>query len=184
MKFIAPSGPPQNFNIVVNVTTLFVSWEPPLPEDRNGVIISYTLSCLADGDDEVEDLSLDLNPVLEIDLYNLAPQTDYYCGITASTSVGNGPASDSIPVTTSGIYAYLLHLLFCMCDIITVTDYFTESVDALTILRWIQVGTLLGVNQTLLPATDDGFVGPIDIGTGFPFGSSVQTQVFVSCGVY
>lgn len=42
------------------------------------------------------------------------------------------------------------------------------------------MGVIYGTNQVFLPATDDGFVGPIDIPLGFPFGSSVQTQVFVS----
>ena len=59
----------------------------------------------------------------------------------------------------------------------------TESEDAPPILRWIPMGTLLGGNQAFLPATDDGFVGPIVVSAGFPFGSSVQTQVFVSCTV-
>lgn len=42
------------------------------------------------------------------------------------------------------------------------------------------MGAIYGTNQVFLPPTDDGFVGPIDIVPGFPFGSSIQTQVFVS----
>lgn len=42
------------------------------------------------------------------------------------------------------------------------------------------MGVINGTNQVFLPPTDDGFVGPIDIPVGFPFGSSIQTQVFVS----
>lgn len=41
------------------------------------------------------------------------------------------------------------------------------------------MGVNYGSSQMFLPATDDGFEGPIDI-TDFPFGSSTQTQVFVS----
>lgn len=42
------------------------------------------------------------------------------------------------------------------------------------------MGAIYGTSQVFLPATDDGFVGPIDIAPGFPFGSSIQTQAFVS----
>lgn len=41
------------------------------------------------------------------------------------------------------------------------------------------MGVNYGSSQMFLPATDDGFEGPIEI-TDFPFGSSTQTQVFVS----
>lgn len=49
----------------------------------------------------------------------------------------------------------------------------------LIIFQWTLMGAIYGISQVFLPATDDGFVGPIDI-PGFPFGSSIQTQVFVS----
>ena len=50
----------------------------------------------------------------------------------------------------------------------------------LNILPWIPMGVSYGTDQQFLPTTDDGFEGPIEITTGFPFGSSVQEQVFVS----
>ena len=53
-------------------------------------------------------------------------------------------------------------------------------VTDLIYIPWVQMGILFNSNQVFLPATDDGFVGPIQIPPGFPFGSSVQTQVFVS----
>lgn len=42
------------------------------------------------------------------------------------------------------------------------------------------MGAIYGTTEEFLPPTDDGFEGPIEIPPGFPFGSSVQTQVFVS----
>ena len=93
----------------MNGTTLSASWEPPLPEDRNGVIISYTLSCVTGDTDE--DLSLDLNPVFAIILYDLSPQTQYNCQISAATSVGSGPATDSISATTSGTCTFFVALI-------------------------------------------------------------------------
>ena len=40
------------------------------------------------------------------------------------------------------------------------------------------MGAVFGVDQQFLPSSDDGLVGPID--TVFPFGSSVQNEIFVS----
>lgn len=42
------------------------------------------------------------------------------------------------------------------------------------------MGVTFGTTQEFLPAIDDFIQGPIEISPGFPFGSSVQTQVFVS----
>ena len=39
---------------------------------------------------------------------------------------------------------------------------------------------IFGTPEEFLPAVDDFIEGPIDITPGFPFGSSIQTQVFVS----
>jgi len=36
------------------------------------------------------------------------------------------------------------------------------------------------VNEIFVAVTDDGITGPISISPGFPFGSSVQTQFYVS----
>ena len=38
----------------------------------------------------------------------------------------------------------------------------------------------MGVNQLFFPETDDGIIGPISIPGGFPFGNSVQNEVYVS----
>ena len=43
------------------------------------------------------------------------------------------------------------------------------------------MNTLLGTEEIFFPEADDGVNGPLSIPTGFPFGSSVQTNVFVSC---
>ena len=56
----------------------------------------------------------------------------------------------------------------------------TGDEDEVVIFPWIPMGVLFGAEQQFLPATDDGFEGPIEIEPGFPFGSSIQTQVFVS----
>jgi hypothetical protein len=147
----APSGPPQNLMLTVDETSLTASWEPPLPEERNGVISSYTLNC--SGGSEI--LELRLNPISTITLYDLGPNTQYMCEVAAWTSAGMGPFTDLISITTE------------------------ESESDRIVFRWIPLGATYLTSQQFLPATDDGFEGPIDIPTGFPFGSSIQTQVFV-----
>ena len=42
------------------------------------------------------------------------------------------------------------------------------------------MNTLLGTEETLFPEADDSVEGPFSIPPGFPFGSSLQTDVFVS----
>lgn len=101
----APSGPPQNFTLSVENTTLILSWQPPAPEDRNGVIISYTLSCTSD---EGSSITLTLTAILGISLYELSPDTTFTCQIAASTSVGIGPYSETLMGTTGGIVMFRL----------------------------------------------------------------------------
>ena len=39
-----PDGPPQNFNVApINYTTVFLSWDRPVPTDENGIITTYTI---------------------------------------------------------------------------------------------------------------------------------------------
>lgn len=92
-----PSGPPQNFAMTVDGVSLVVSWDPPLAEDRNGIIISFTLSC-----NLFEQLVL--NPISEISLHELDPDTEYSCRIAASTAVGLGPYTVVLSTTTEGIH--------------------------------------------------------------------------------
>ena len=105
----APSGPPQNLMLTVDETSLTASWEPPLPEERNGVISSYTLNC--SGGSEI--LELRLNPISTITLYDLGPNTQYMCEVAAWTSAGMGPFTDLISITTEGIiYSHNKNMVF------------------------------------------------------------------------
>lgn len=45
---------------------------------------------------------------------------------------------------------------------------------------FIPMGVLLGTNQIFLPNTFGAFAGPINIPGGFPFGSSIQNETYVS----
>ena len=47
-------------------------------------------------------------------------------------------------------------------------------------LPFIAVGSVFGVETVSLAESDEGVEGPGDINIEFPFGSSVQTSVYVS----
>ena len=49
-----------------------------------------------------------------------------------------------------------------------------------TYLPFIPLGVTYGVEQQVLLESDDGVEGPIPIDPRFPFGSSVQTVLYVS----
>ena len=101
----APNGPPQNFIATVESNSITLSWEPPPPENRNGIINSYTLSCDVEAGTNIE---LILNPVSQMSLYDLSPNTEYTCRVAASTAVGIGPYTVDISVTTEGMFCTTL----------------------------------------------------------------------------
>jgi len=97
----APSGPPLNFIVSVDITSLTCSWDQPEERLRNGVITSYTLTCLT-GDETA--ISITLNPTVKqitVDLFTLS--MTYNCTVSASTAVGTGPSAPPISVTTEGM---------------------------------------------------------------------------------
>ena len=97
--FTVPSGAPLDFTVSVNRTTLECSWGPLAENERNGVITSYTLTCLVD---DVMVFNEELSPsvgMFSIDFYS--PNTTYTCSIYASTNSGDGPSSTGVTVTTT-----------------------------------------------------------------------------------
>lgn len=96
----APTAPPENFNLqVVGSRTIVASWRLPLFEERNGVIISYTIVLV----------ELPTNTTLiyqregnhtELVVEELHPYYEYRCSIVAATQVGAGPSSDSVTIRT------------------------------------------------------------------------------------
>ena len=56
----------------------------------------------------------------------------------------------------------------------------TDAIEADSYFSFIPMDIHVGVQQLFFPGTDDGFFGPIDIPGGFPFGDSVQNEVYVS----
>lgn len=93
-----PSGPPLNATpTTVTSRSIVLQWEPPLPEDRNGPITSYSINVSVV--DTGETLALtSITPLLYLDM--LLPYTEYAFTIAAHTEVGYGPSSTAISITT------------------------------------------------------------------------------------
>ena len=112
--YIVPSGSPLNFTISsVTSRTLTLSWYPPLPSQRNGVIISYLITC-SSGDSIINSTQTS-NTSLTIT--GLQPFTNYTCTVSAATIVGDGPAATNSTMTNEDsrlliFYSLLLHHYF------------------------------------------------------------------------
>ncbi len=88
--FTAPSGPPTDLQATpITSRSALLSWTPPSPEQRNGVIVAYSVLCV-----QSEGLLIALNSTtaeMSIDAPGLAPASQYTCQVSASTHAGEGP---------------------------------------------------------------------------------------------
>ena len=106
--YAAPSGPPQKFTISTTSYNITLSWSCPLLSERNGVIISYLVTCSISNVTYSNRTSIArTSHVIPID-----PFTNYTCSVRAATMVGDGP-----PVTVSGTSdedgEYIIHYSYC-----------------------------------------------------------------------
>ena len=93
-----PSEAPRNITGTPGDTReILLHWEPPFPENRNGIIIGYVVNVTRMNSGEILLLMSTTN---SITISSLNPFTVYVCAIAATTSVGSGPFSDEIAVQT------------------------------------------------------------------------------------
>lgn len=96
--YSAPSGPPQNVTLGVNDSrSITLNWNHPLPEDINGIILDYTINISYSNG--VTSFQTGSNSTVYI-VGSLQAFVAYTCVIAAHTSVGQGPFSNSITLTT------------------------------------------------------------------------------------
>ncbi|XP_071498430.1 receptor-type tyrosine-protein phosphatase delta-like, partial [Diadema antillarum] len=92
-----PAGTPMNVTAEArSSSTIFVSWDPPLVEERNGVITKYTVRYSASSAMEMSNRTTATSIVLG----GLSPNTEYYVEVRAHTSIGGGPYSTKDIATT------------------------------------------------------------------------------------
>ena len=83
--------------VETGVTIISLSWQPPTPEDRNGVILGYIVRLFSISNGESRELT---TPFTNITVESLVPYTLFECVIAAYTTVGTGPASSVILART------------------------------------------------------------------------------------
>ena len=97
-----PDGPPLNiqFNVLSPDTVMF-SWDPPLEELRNGIIIGYRIVCIVDSDrasDPVTGTGTQNSRMATVSRFT--PATRYNCSLAAQTSPGVGVNVTVVVVTS------------------------------------------------------------------------------------
>ena len=94
-----PTGPPLDVDATpVTSTSVTISWNPPAPENQNGVITGYVINLtLTVGSEEVSQY---LSSRDNITIGSLHPFTTYNFTVAAQTSVGTGPYTTSSTVMT------------------------------------------------------------------------------------
>ena len=84
-----PETAPLQFTVqATDSQTLVLSWEPPLPEDRNGIITNYTVNITEMETGRQFQLVTDNTTITAFPLH---PHYTYSCTVAAETSVGLGP---------------------------------------------------------------------------------------------
>ena len=82
---------------VLSATTVLLSWQPPPPSSRNGLIINYVIRYSRVG--QPTSSIANTSSTQEI-ITGLHPYANYLFSIAATTSAGVGPFSDSVIVET------------------------------------------------------------------------------------
>ena len=96
--FSAPSVPPNRVSAVSsNSTSIHLSWNPPPVEQQNGEIDFYIVVCIELNTGAT--LSRHRTEMTDTTITGLHPYYTYRCNVSAIT-VGEGPFSDSVEVTT------------------------------------------------------------------------------------
>ena len=78
-------------------------WEPPPPDQRNGIITGYSIVCMpTEGGQPVNSVVVTddgMSGILNATVGMFTAATQYNCAITASTSAGPGPAETRNVIT-------------------------------------------------------------------------------------
>ena len=118
---LEPSGTPQAVTVnMISSGSIFVSWNPVIADDRNGIIKGYKVNyqALTNGDMVAKFLNVTYeqqNKRQTVILDNLNEFTNYSIRVLAFTAFGNGPASFSQVVETMGgskFYASIFAVIF------------------------------------------------------------------------
>lgn len=121
--FTVPSGIPLHFTVEMALArSVFLSWDPPMVQDRNGIIRGYEIELSSNVQEHLQTFSVDSrNETLLINGTFIKPFKRYFCRIAAFTAVGTGPLSELITVQTledGKVYFSLLLYLYPLYPLI------------------------------------------------------------------
>ena len=99
-----PASPPENVTVLVNSsTTIEVRWDIVLPIDQNGIITMYEVMYqpLETFNGIISTQTMNVSGTeMSVILIELQEFVNYTISVRAYTSVGAGPYSDEVTVTT------------------------------------------------------------------------------------
>ena len=96
---LVPSNAPQAVTVsVTSSKSIFVSWDPVIADDRNGIIKGYKVNYQAIPNGDMAAMFLNITKAQQnkrqtVTLDHLNEFTNYSIGVLAFTAFGNGPAS-------------------------------------------------------------------------------------------
>ena len=102
-----------------------IAWNPPLLEERNGNITSYSITISRQGSDSLIQLT---SPITSITVSMLNPFTTYTVTVTASTSIGVGPPSTLLNFRTAEDGTMWMHVDACAYLLILTSVSFQREV--------------------------------------------------------
>lgn len=100
--YVEPHSPPTSIEIPsTDKRTVTISWQPPIPEDRNG-IITYYLIVVYNLDFMVNNITVNVSgTLLSYTVTGLEEYSTHRCEISAGTSIGSGPFSSPTEFMTT-----------------------------------------------------------------------------------
>jgi len=97
--FTVPSDSPRILqSVIVNSSTMLVTWLPPPPEYQNGIITAYVVNVSLEGSHTENQLSTTCS--LNLTLERLHPFSTYIMVVAAETDIGRGPFSSPFEIHT------------------------------------------------------------------------------------
>ena len=94
-----PSDSPRILqSVIVNSSTVLVTWLPPPPEYQNGIITAYVVNVSLEGSHTEYQLSTTCS--LNLTLEKLHPFSTYIVVVAAETDIGRGPFSSPFKIHT------------------------------------------------------------------------------------
>ena len=110
IHFVGPSAPPQDVTtLVINSTSILVSWNPPPLPDQNGDIVGYQLMIINQNMNNSSGYVVNVSSITSYVAINLQEFEIYGFEIAAMTVIGLGPFSAVITNQTfeDGRYTYI-----------------------------------------------------------------------------